>query len=110
MTCLFNDLFFFKQFDIPRDSEIVDEFSCTQTAHNKYKTSLMKLCIKPLAASQKVSIRTDNRGFLCLQFIIKTEDNHICFVEFFVSKFSKLIKHQINFELFFKVSHHFLIH
>lgn len=64
---------------------MVENFSCTQTMTQRYKLSLLRPSIKPLSASQKVSVRTDERGFLCLQFMIKTEDNHICFVEFFVS-------------------------
>ncbi|XP_042883005.1 cell cycle checkpoint protein RAD1-like [Penaeus japonicus] len=69
--------------DIPRDSDMVENFTCTQTMIQRYKLSLLRPSIKPLSASQKVSVRTDERGFLCLQFMIKTEDNHICFVEFF---------------------------
>lgn len=77
--------FYKLQTDIPRDSDMVENFTCTQTMIQRYKLSLLRPSIKPLSASQKVSVRTDERGFLCLQFMIKTEDNHICFVEFFVS-------------------------
>lgn len=69
--------------DIPRDSDMVENFSCTQTMTQRYKLALLRPSIKPLSVAQKVSVRTDDRGFLCLQFMIKTEDNHICFVEIF---------------------------
>ncbi|XP_076034906.1 radiation insensitive 1 [Oratosquilla oratoria] len=71
------------QVDIPKESDMVENFSCTQTTIYRYKLALIRPSVKPLIASQKVSVRTDERGFLCLQFMIKTEDNHICFVEFF---------------------------
>ncbi|RXG57220.1 Cell cycle checkpoint protein RAD1 [Armadillidium vulgare] len=80
---IFSELDMSSEVDIPKDSDVVESFSCTQTTRNRYKTTLMKPSIKPLAASLKVSIRTDNRGFLCLQFMIKTEDGHTCFVEYF---------------------------
>jgi hypothetical protein len=43
--------------------------------------------VQALAAAQKVSLRVDERGFMCLQFMIKAEGNEIAFVEFFVSIF-----------------------
>lgn len=69
--------------ELPKNSEMVEHFAVTKTMAQRYKLQLLKQCNKSLAVSQKVSIRTDERGFLCLQFMIKTEDNHICFVEFF---------------------------
>ena len=67
------------------DSDLVELFQCPRTSSSRYRLALMKLSLKPLAQSQKVSLRTDARGFLCLQYMIKTDDGHICFVEFFVS-------------------------
>lgn len=69
--------------DISRDSDMVETFACTSTMSQRYKMCLLRPCVKALAAAQKVSIRTDDRGFLCFQFMIKTQDNHICFIEFF---------------------------
>ncbi|CAL4141410.1 unnamed protein product, partial [Meganyctiphanes norvegica] len=69
--------------DIPRDSDMIETFACTSTMSQRYKMCLLRPCVKALGAAQKVSVRTDDRGFLCLQFMIKTQDNHICFIEFF---------------------------
>jgi hypothetical protein len=55
--------------------------------HFRYKISLLKPSVKALLQSTRVSVRTDNRGFLSMQYMIKTEDGQVCFVEFFVSSF-----------------------
>ncbi|XP_056401709.1 cell cycle checkpoint protein RAD1 isoform X3 [Hyla sarda] len=49
----------------------------------RYKISLIKPSTKALALSCKVSIRTDNRGFLSLQYMVRNEDGQICFVEYY---------------------------
>ncbi|XP_043926121.1 cell cycle checkpoint protein RAD1 [Protopterus annectens] len=69
--------------DYPKDSDMMEAFHCTQTQINKYKISLLKPSTKALALSCKVSIRTDNRGFLSLQYMIRNEDGQICFVEYY---------------------------
>ncbi|KAK7069646.1 ssDNA endodeoxyribonuclease [Halocaridina rubra] len=69
--------------DILKDSDMVESFNVTRKTSQRYKLSLLKHSNKALNAAQKVSFRTDDRGFLCLQFMIKTEDSYICFVEFF---------------------------
>lgn len=69
--------------DIPRDSEIMETFKCSTATTHRYKFCLLRPSIKALTASQKVSFRVDKRGFLCMQFLIQTEDNHTAFVEFF---------------------------
>ncbi|XP_046562563.1 cell cycle checkpoint protein RAD1-like [Haliotis rubra] len=67
----------------PKDSDMVESFQCQQTQTNRYKLALLKPTVKALAQSTRVSIRTDNRGFLSLQYMIKNEDNQVCFVEFY---------------------------
>lgn len=67
--------------EIAKDSEAVDSLSCTQTLKNKYKMSLIKSSLKALNVSSRVSIRTDIRGLLCMQYMIIT-DGQNCFVEF----------------------------
>lgn len=51
----------------------------------RYKLSLMKPSIKPLGIALKVSLRIDDTGLLCFQFMIKVEDNHNCYIDFYVS-------------------------
>ncbi|EPY73155.1 cell cycle checkpoint protein RAD1-like protein [Camelus ferus] len=69
--------------DYPKDSDLMESFQCTQTQVNRYKISLLKPSTKALVLSCKVSIRTDNRGFLSLQYMIRNEDGQICFVEYY---------------------------
>ncbi|KAK8730051.1 hypothetical protein OTU49_008439 [Cherax quadricarinatus] len=69
--------------DISKDSDLIENFACTRTMTHQYKLALLRPLSKALMAAYKVSVRMDDRGFLCLQFMIKTEDNHVCFVEFF---------------------------
>ncbi|XP_068106427.1 cell cycle checkpoint protein RAD1 [Hyperolius riggenbachi] len=69
--------------DYPKDSDLIEAFHCTETQTNKYKISLLKPSTKALAQSCKVSIRTDNRGFLSLQYMVRNEDGQICFVEYY---------------------------
>ncbi|XP_059171940.1 cell cycle checkpoint protein RAD1-like [Physella acuta] len=67
----------------PKDSEMVESFMCSQTQTNRYKINLLKPSVKALTISTRISIRTDTRGFLSLQYMIKIEDGQICFVEFY---------------------------
>uniref|UniRef100_A0A8C5LU81 Cell cycle checkpoint protein RAD1 n=1 Tax=Leptobrachium leishanense TaxID=445787 RepID=A0A8C5LU81_9ANUR len=69
--------------DYPKDSDLIEAFQCTETQTNRYKISLLKPSTKALTLSCKVSIRTDNRGFLSLQYMIRNEDGQICFVEYY---------------------------
>lgn len=46
---------------------------------------LLKPSTKALSQASKVCIRTDARGFLSLQYMIRLEDGQICFVEYLVS-------------------------
>jgi cell cycle checkpoint protein len=55
----------------------VDELKCA-----RYRFSLLKHGLKPIAMSEKVSIRIDHRDFLCLQYMIKFNEG-TCFVEFY---------------------------
>uniref|UniRef100_A0AAR2M3Y8 RAD1 homolog (S. pombe) n=1 Tax=Pygocentrus nattereri TaxID=42514 RepID=A0AAR2M3Y8_PYGNA len=45
--------------------------------------SLLKPSTKALALSCKVSVRTDGRGFLSLQYLVRNDDGQICFVEYY---------------------------
>ena len=50
-----------------------------------YQLTLLKPSTKALSQANKVCIRTDARGFLSLQYMIRFEDGQICFVEYLVS-------------------------
>uniref|UniRef100_A0A671X8W5 RAD1 homolog (S. pombe) n=1 Tax=Sparus aurata TaxID=8175 RepID=A0A671X8W5_SPAAU len=70
-------------YDYPKDSEMMELFRCTTTQTNRYKMSLLKPSTKALALSCKVSVRTDSRGFLSLQYLVRNDDGQICFVEYY---------------------------
>uniref|UniRef100_A0A8C9Y4U5 RAD1 homolog (S. pombe) n=1 Tax=Sander lucioperca TaxID=283035 RepID=A0A8C9Y4U5_SANLU len=70
-------------YDYPKDSDMMELFRCTKTQTNRYKMSLLKPSTKALALSCKVSVRTDSRGFLSLQYLVRNDDGQICFVEYF---------------------------
>ena len=50
-----------------------------------YKVALLKHCTKALHQSSRVSLRTDARGFLSMQFMISCDNDQVCFIEYFVS-------------------------
>lgn len=92
------------QTEISKESEMVENFECKQTLKQRYRLALLRPSIKPLAAALKVSVRMDVRGFLCLQFMIKTESHHICFIEYFVSIWQvedRLTVHKLQLYRFF---------
>uniref|UniRef100_A0A2K5Z792 RAD1 checkpoint DNA exonuclease n=1 Tax=Mandrillus leucophaeus TaxID=9568 RepID=A0A2K5Z792_MANLE len=68
--------------DCPKDSDLMEAFHYHQTQVNRYKIYLLKPSTKALVLSCQVSIRTDNRGFLSLQYMIRNEDGPIYFVEY----------------------------
>uniref|UniRef100_A0A3B4X0L3 RAD1 homolog (S. pombe) n=1 Tax=Seriola lalandi dorsalis TaxID=1841481 RepID=A0A3B4X0L3_SERLL len=70
-------------YDYPKDSDMMELFRCTKTQTNRYKMSLLKPSTKALALSCKVSVRTDSRGFLSLQYLVRNDDGQICFVEYY---------------------------
>ncbi|MBN3305300.1 cell cycle checkpoint protein RAD1 [Amia ocellicauda] len=70
-------------YDYPKDSDMMELFQCKRTQANRYKMSLLKPSTKALALSCKVSVRTDTRGFLSLQYLVRNDDGQICFVEYY---------------------------
>ncbi|XP_052432449.1 cell cycle checkpoint protein RAD1 [Carassius gibelio] len=70
-------------YDYPKDSDMMELFQCTKIQTNRFKMSLLKPSTKALALSCKVSVRTDSRGFLSLQYLVRNDDGQICFVEYY---------------------------
>ena len=73
------------QIDIPKTSPIVESFTCSKAVSNAYRLSLVRLCNRALSTAQKVSLQVDDRGFLCFQFMLRSEEGKPCIVDFFVS-------------------------
>ncbi|XP_012280429.1 cell cycle checkpoint protein RAD1 [Orussus abietinus] len=71
--------------EIPHNSQLVDIFECTIRATSCYKLAHIKPAMKALSHANKVSLRTDNCGLLCFQAMVKTEEGHVCYVEYYIS-------------------------
>jgi len=67
---------------VPSSSDMVEHFKCTQPASARYRLGLLKHGLKPLTLSEKVSVRIDSRDFLCLQYMVRT-DQGPAFLEFY---------------------------
>ncbi len=68
---------------IPGESPIISHFSVEDnTSGARYKTSLFRHALRPVSLAEKVSLRIDRRGVLCLQYMVKVEDQK-SFIEFF---------------------------
>lgn len=70
------------QMDYPNDRSVLETFSCKADVKNSYKFSMIRPCLKAMAASEKVSIRTDDLGTLAIQFMIAIGEGRHSFVEF----------------------------
>jgi len=67
---------------VPNSSDMMELFTSTSTSTAKYKLAMLKHGIKPLTLSEKVSIRMDERDFLCFQYMVRTDDGP-AFLEFY---------------------------
>ncbi|KAK7601647.1 hypothetical protein V9T40_009088 [Parthenolecanium corni] len=70
---------------IPKNSKIVEFFDCSNSITARYRYSQIKPCLKSLSIAAKVSIRINEAGLICLQFMIETEFKQYCYVEYYVS-------------------------
>ncbi|XP_012063913.1 PREDICTED: cell cycle checkpoint protein RAD1-like [Atta cephalotes] len=71
--------------DLPHDNDLIDTFQCTTTITSKIKLEYIKLAMKALSCASKVSLRTNNAGLLCFQYMIKTENGNTCYMEYYIS-------------------------
>ncbi|XP_054281578.1 cell cycle checkpoint protein RAD1-like isoform X2 [Macrosteles quadrilineatus] len=69
------------QVHILHTSEMIEAFQCTKEIRSRF--SQIRPAMKPLAISVKVSVRTDDVGLLCLQFMIQTEAKQLCYIEYY---------------------------
>ncbi|VDN96663.1 unnamed protein product [Rodentolepis nana] len=75
-------------YDFPRDSDPVEVFECSSTDPyvTRYRLSLLRPSTnRALALSSRVSLRTNDRGFLSLQYMINSGNSEApaSFVEFY---------------------------
>nr|CAD7462026.1 unnamed protein product [Timema tahoe] len=70
------------QVNIPSHSEIFESFECNIVTSSRYQFSSVKSSFKSLAISERASIRIDENGLLCFQYMIPT-DAETCFIEYY---------------------------
>jgi len=70
--------------EVKNTSDIIELFSSSHISKAKYKLTMLKHGLKPLSLSEKVSLRMDERDFLCLQYMVRTDDGP-AFLEFYCS-------------------------
>ena len=69
---------------IDPESASIYSFEVEKHQHFSYRSNMFKLMQKTLQICSKVSLRTNEDGFLCLQFMVRVETClKICFVELF---------------------------
>ncbi|XP_066585996.1 cell cycle checkpoint protein RAD1 [Prorops nasuta] len=71
--------------DLPHDGDLVETFQCKNMAKSKYRLAHIKPAMKALSFANKVSLRTDDCGLLCFQHMVKTDDGHTCYIEYYMS-------------------------
>ena len=70
---------------MPHNTELIETFQCKKEAKSKYLLPHIKPAMKAMLCSNKVSLRTNESGLLCFQYMIKTDDGINCFTEYYVS-------------------------
>ena len=68
--------------NVPETSDMVDHVSSSSSSSARYRLTMLKHGIKPLGLSEKVSVRMDDREFLCLQYMVRT-DSGPAFLEYY---------------------------
>ena len=68
--------------NVPETSDMVEHFSSSSSSSARYRLTMLKHGIKPLGLSEKVSVRMDDREFLCLQYMVRT-DSGPAFLEYY---------------------------
>ncbi|XP_076175493.1 cell cycle checkpoint protein RAD1 isoform X2 [Ptiloglossa arizonensis] len=71
--------------ELPHDGDLIDNFQCNSTATSCYKLLHIKPAMKALLYANKVSLRTDTCGLLCFQYMVKTDEGHTCYIEYYIS-------------------------
>ena len=67
---------------IPDHSEIVHFFECKKNSKAKYRMSTLRMALKAITMSEKLSIRMDKREFVCFQYLLNFPEGN-CFLEYY---------------------------
>mmetsp|Transcript_25154 Transcript_25154/g.65628 ORF Transcript_25154/g.65628 Transcript_25154/m.65628 type:complete len:292 (-) Transcript_25154:278-1153(-) len=68
--------------DCPKDSDLIESFTCGQTMVYSYSLKLLKPTEKALAISSRISIRMNAFGTMSIQFLVEADNGHVTFIEF----------------------------
>jgi len=68
---------------VTSNSRMMEKYMYNAPASNNYKYSFLKLGLKPLAISDKVSLQVDSRDFICIQHKIHPDGEGQAFLEFY---------------------------
>lgn len=71
--------------ELPHDGDLIDNFQCTALAITSYRSCHIKPAMKALSYANKVSLRTDECGLLCFQYMVKSEEGRTCYIEYYIS-------------------------
>ncbi|XP_011498478.1 PREDICTED: cell cycle checkpoint protein RAD1, partial [Ceratosolen solmsi marchali] len=71
--------------ELPHNTELIETFQCKKESKSKYLLKHMGRAMKAVPFSNKVSLRTNEAGILCFQYMIKTDNDVNCFIEYYVS-------------------------
>ncbi|XP_016838743.1 cell cycle checkpoint protein RAD1 [Nasonia vitripennis] len=73
------------QVELPHNTEMIETFQCNKEAKSKYLLPHIKPAMKAMSCSNKVSLRTNEAGLLCFQYMLKTDEGVNCFIEYYIS-------------------------
>ena len=80
------------QVDCPKDSDVIETFTCSQISVNDYNLKLIKPSEKALGLSEKISIRMNSWGVLSTQYLVQTGDGQNVFIEFLCMLLGRILK------------------
>eukprot|EP00729_Bicosta_minor_P002168 gene2168-25397_t len=70
------------QVECPKESDVVESFTCSQQLINRYLMNLIKPSEKALSLSKKISIRMNGWGTLSIQYLVPVDETQSIFIEF----------------------------
>jgi cell cycle checkpoint protein len=72
------------QVDYPREAAVFEEFDVQHEQTHRYKLTLLKPIVESLEKAVRSKIRLNEAGVLYVQHLLKLDEQHSAFVDFFV--------------------------
>ncbi|KXS12669.1 Rad1-domain-containing protein [Gonapodya prolifera JEL478] len=73
------------EIEYPKNTDIMESFSCQERSLFSYKLSLLQPSLKALAMSSRIQIKTNSRGFVSMQHLVQVSETKQSFVSFTVA-------------------------